>query len=135
VLRGFDLTLEPGKRIALVGPSGAGKSTVAALLVRFLDPAAGRITLDGVDVRDLRGDDVRQVVGYLGEDAYLFDTTVERNLRVARPPRPNWRRRYAPRGCSTGRVRSRRDSTPRSASTACCCPAANGGASHWPVRC
>ncbi|GIJ48159.1 hypothetical protein Val02_50450 [Virgisporangium aliadipatigenens] len=84
VLRGFDLTLEPGQRIALVGPSGAGKSTVAALLVRFLDPTAGRITLDGVDLRDLRGDDVRQVIGYLGEDAYLFDTTVERNLRVAR---------------------------------------------------
>jgi ATP-binding cassette, subfamily C, bacterial CydC len=71
--------------VALVGPSGAGKSTVAALLVRWLDPVSGRVTLDGVDVRRLRADDLRRVVGYCGEDAYLFDTTIEANLRVGRP--------------------------------------------------
>jgi len=84
VVRDFDLVLAPGRRIALVGPSGSGKSTVAALLVRFLDPARGRVSIDGVDVRDLACDRVRQIVGYLSEDAYLFDTTIEENLRIGR---------------------------------------------------
>ncbi|GIF15653.1 thiol reductant ABC exporter subunit CydC [Actinoplanes teichomyceticus] len=82
---GFDLTLPPGSRVALVGPSGSGKSTVAALLVRFLDPRAGRVTLDGTDLCDIPADRVREIVGYLPEDAYLFDTTIGANLRIARP--------------------------------------------------
>ncbi|HEX6870719.1 MAG TPA: thiol reductant ABC exporter subunit CydC [Micromonosporaceae bacterium] len=85
VLAGLDLDLPAGRRVALIGPSGCGKSTVAALLVRFLDPAAGRITLNGTDLRDLRSDQVRQVVGLVSEDAYLFDTTLEENLRLGRP--------------------------------------------------
>ena len=85
VVRGVDLELAPGRRVALTGPSGSGKSTVAALLVRWLDPSAGRITLDGIDLRDIAPERVRQIVGYLPEDAYLFDTTIERNLRIARP--------------------------------------------------
>ncbi|MET7423662.1 thiol reductant ABC exporter subunit CydC [Dactylosporangium sp. NPDC005555] len=85
VLRDVSLTLRPGRRVALVGPSGAGKSTVAALLLRWLDPLTGRVTLNDVDIRDLRGDDVRRTVGYLGDDVYLFDTTIEENLRVGRP--------------------------------------------------
>ncbi|MFB9178417.1 thiol reductant ABC exporter subunit CydC [Dactylosporangium sucinum] len=85
VLHGVSLTLTPGRRIALVGPSGAGKSTIAALLARWLDPRAGRVTLDGTDLRDLSGDDARRVVGCLDDSAYLFDTTIEANLRVARP--------------------------------------------------
>nr|WP_221380750.1 thiol reductant ABC exporter subunit CydC [Actinoplanes polyasparticus] len=85
VLHGVDLELLPGARVALVGPSGSGKSTVAALLVRFLDPTAGRVTLDGIDLRRIAPEQVRQVVGYLPEDAYLFDTTIAANLRVARP--------------------------------------------------
>jgi ATP-binding cassette, subfamily C, bacterial CydC len=80
-----DLTLAPGARVALVGPSGSGKSTIAALLVRFLDPVAGRITLDGADLRTVPADRVREIVGYLPEDAYLFDTTIGANLRIARP--------------------------------------------------
>jgi ATP-binding cassette subfamily C protein CydC len=84
-VRGVDLVLPPGGRVALTGPSGSGKSTVAALLVRFLDPRAGRVTMDGVDLRDLPADGVRRVVGYLPEDAYLFDTTIGANLRIARP--------------------------------------------------
>ncbi|MFC4072709.1 thiol reductant ABC exporter subunit CydC [Actinoplanes subglobosus] len=82
---GVDLVLPPGARVALTGPSGSGKSTVAALLVRFLDPGAGRVTMDGVDLRDLPADEVRRVVGYLPEDSYLFDTTIGANLRIARP--------------------------------------------------
>jgi thiol reductant ABC exporter CydC subunit len=84
VFDGLSLDLAPGRRTALVGPSGAGKSTVAALLVRWLDPVAGRVTLNGTDLRRFRGDDVRRVVGYLPDDAHLFDTTIEENLRVAR---------------------------------------------------
>ncbi|MGI5241224.1 thiol reductant ABC exporter subunit CydC [Dactylosporangium sp. CA-139066] len=85
VVRDVSFAVPPGARVAIVGPSGAGKSTVAALLVRWLDPTRGRVTLDGVDLRELAGDDVRRVVGYLGDDAYLFDTTIEENLRIGRP--------------------------------------------------
>ena len=84
-VRDVSFDLPPGARIALTGPSGSGKSTIAALLVRFLDPAAGRITLDGVDLRRFAPDRVRRLVGYLPEDAYLFDTTIAVNLRIARP--------------------------------------------------
>jgi thiol reductant ABC exporter CydC subunit len=83
VIRDIDVTLEPGERIAIVGPSGSGKTTLAAVLVRFLDPSAGRVTLNGIDTRDLAADDVRQVVGLLTDDAHLFDTTIAENLRVA----------------------------------------------------
>jgi ABC-type multidrug transport system fused ATPase/permease subunit len=58
---------------------------VAALLVRFLDPVDGRVTLGGVDLRELDGDEVRRTVTLLDSDAHLFDTTIEENLRVARP--------------------------------------------------
>jgi thiol reductant ABC exporter CydC subunit len=83
VLHDVDLALAPGRRIAVVGPSGSGKSTLAAVLVRFLDPSAGRVTLGGVDTRDLAGDDVRTVVGLLTDDARSFDTTIADNLRIA----------------------------------------------------
>ncbi|WP_433087925.1 amino acid ABC transporter ATP-binding/permease protein [Dactylosporangium sp. CA-052675] len=85
VVRDVSFVLEPGARVALTGPSGSGKSTIASLLVRWLDPCAGRITLGGVDLRDARGDDVRRIVGYLGDDAYLFDSTIEANLRIGKP--------------------------------------------------
>jgi thiol reductant ABC exporter CydC subunit len=84
VLRNVDLDLAPGTRTALLGPSGSGKSTLAALLVRFLDPVAGRVTLNGTDLRELTGDQVRTVVGLVGEDAWLFDSSIEANLRVGR---------------------------------------------------
>jgi ABC-type bacteriocin/lantibiotic exporter with double-glycine peptidase domain len=84
VLRGLTIELAPGSRTAVVGRSGVGKSTLAALLVRFLDPVTGRITLGGVDLRALTGDQVRTVVGLVGDDAWLFDTTIEENLRIGR---------------------------------------------------
>ena len=83
VLEDLTLTLEPGARVAVVGPSGSGKSTLAAVLVRFLEPSAGRVTLNGVDTRAIAGDDVRTVVGLLTDDARLFDTTIADNLRIA----------------------------------------------------
>lgn len=85
VLDGFDLLLEPGQRLALVGPSGAGKTTVVNLLLRFLDPVAGRVTLDGTDVRDLGQADVRNTFAVAGQDAHLFSTSIRENVRIGRP--------------------------------------------------
>jgi ATP-binding cassette subfamily C protein CydC len=84
-LDGFDLRLEPGARVALVGPSGAGKTTAAGLLARFLDPEAGRVTLDGHDLREYRQDDVRRTIAVASQDAHLFSTSVRENVRLARP--------------------------------------------------
>ncbi|MGE7385010.1 thiol reductant ABC exporter subunit CydD [Streptomyces sp. NPDC004126] len=83
-LHGLDLTLEAGRRIAVVGPSGSGKTTLAQVLLRFLDPREGAYTLGGTDVRDLDGDDVRRIVGLCAQDAHLFDSSVRENLRLAR---------------------------------------------------
>ncbi|MFB0625751.1 thiol reductant ABC exporter subunit CydD [Streptomyces sp. AB3(2024)] len=83
-LHGLDLTLEAGRRIAVVGPSGSGKTTLAQLLLRFLDQREGGYTLGGVDARTLDGDDVRRFVGLCAQDAHLFDSSVRENLRLAR---------------------------------------------------
>jgi thiol reductant ABC exporter CydC subunit len=83
-LQGVDLRLEPGRRIALVGPSGAGKTTVANLLVRFLDPEAGRVTLGGRDLREYRQEDVRRVIAVAAQDSHLFSTTIRENVRLGR---------------------------------------------------
>ncbi|MCX4699469.1 thiol reductant ABC exporter subunit CydD [Streptomyces sp. NBC_01373] len=83
-LAGFDLTLEEGRRIAVVGPSGSGKSTLAQVLLRFLDADAGSYTLGGVDAYALEGDDVRRLVGLCAQDAHLFDSSVRENLLLAR---------------------------------------------------
>lgn len=84
-LRGLDLTLEAGRRIAVVGPSGAGKTTLAQVLLRFLDQHEGSYTLGGTDARALDGDDVRRVVGLCAQDAHIFDSSVRENLRLAAP--------------------------------------------------
>ncbi|WP_285514476.1 thiol reductant ABC exporter subunit CydD [Streptomyces sp. NBRC 14336] len=83
-LAGLDLTLEEGRRIAVVGPSGSGKTTLAQVLLRFLDARAGTYTLGGVDARALAGDDVRRLVGLCAQDAHLFDSSVRENLLLAR---------------------------------------------------
>jgi ABC-type multidrug transport system fused ATPase/permease subunit len=83
-LRGFDLRLEPGRRIALVGPSGVGKTTVANLLLRFLDPDEGRVTIGGRDVRQYRQEDVRRTFALAGQNAYVFSSSIRANLSLAR---------------------------------------------------
>ncbi|MFF5984509.1 thiol reductant ABC exporter subunit CydD [Streptomyces olindensis] len=83
-LAGLDLTLEEGRRIAVVGPSGSGKTTLAQVLLRFLDAEEGAYTLAGVDARALLGDDVRGLVGLCAQDAHLFDSSLRENLLLAR---------------------------------------------------
>jgi ABC transporter fused permease/ATP-binding protein len=85
VLRSFDLEVEPGEVVALVGPSGAGKSTVAALIPRFYDPIAGRITLDGVDLRRLAPRSLRAHIGAVMQEPVLFAGTIRENIVYGRP--------------------------------------------------
>jgi ATP-binding cassette subfamily C protein/ATP-binding cassette subfamily C protein CydC/ATP-binding cassette subfamily C protein CydCD len=80
-----DLRLEPGRRVAIVGASGSGKSTLLACLMRFVDPSAGTVLLNGQAVRDYAGDDVRAVITGLTQDAHLFHTSIRENLLIARP--------------------------------------------------
>jgi thiol reductant ABC exporter CydC subunit len=84
VLRGVDVDLAPGRRVALVGQSGAGKSTLADVLVRFLPVDAGEAALDGVPLDRLASDDVRRVVGLVEQSPHLFATSLAENLRVGR---------------------------------------------------
>jgi ATP-binding cassette subfamily C protein CydC len=84
-LDGATIRLEPGRRLALVGPSGAGKTTVTNLLLRFLDPDEGRVTVAGRDVREYAQDDVRRVFALAGQDGHLFSTSIRENVRLARP--------------------------------------------------
>jgi ATP-binding cassette subfamily C protein CydC len=85
VLQDISLTLEPGKRVAVVGPSGAGKSTLADLLLRFWDPTSGGITLGGRDLRDLTQAQLRELVGVVSQDTHVFTDTLRGNLLVANP--------------------------------------------------
>jgi ATP-binding cassette subfamily B protein len=80
-----DLAVPAGTTLALVGETGSGKSTLAALVARLADPTAGRVTIDGVDVRDLPLATLAQVVGVVAQETYLLHTTVRENLRHARP--------------------------------------------------
>jgi len=81
----FDLSLSPGRRVAVLGPSGAGKSSLVALALRFRDPTAGAITLGGVPVTALSGEDVRRRIAVVAQYDHLFTGTILDNLRIARP--------------------------------------------------
>jgi ATP-binding cassette, subfamily B, bacterial len=89
VLDDFDLRVPPGESVALVGATGSGKTTVARLIPRFYDVDAGRITLDGVDVRDLRLRDLRRAIGIVFEDTFLFSDTIAANIAFADPDAPH----------------------------------------------
>ncbi|KES03047.1 ABC transporter [Streptomyces toyocaensis] len=85
VLPRFDLTLPAGQTVAVVGSTGAGKSTLAKLLARFYDPSDGRVLLDGVDLRELTGGDLRREVVMVTQEAFLFSGTVAENIAIGRP--------------------------------------------------
>ncbi len=84
-LERFTLRVAPGETVALVGPSGAGKTTVLQLLLRFYDPEAGRITLEGVDLRDLDPADLRGRMALVAQDPVIFSATAAENIRYGRP--------------------------------------------------
>ena len=81
----FDLTVAPGETVAIVGPSGAGKTTVFNLLLRFYDPEAGTIRVDGVDIRDLCFADLRSALAIVPQEPVLFTASVAENIRYGRP--------------------------------------------------
>ena len=85
VLDGIDLELEPGRTVALIGHTGSGKTTLAALVPRFYDVTKGRITVDGLDVREVKIDSLRREIGVVLQDPFLFSATVHENIAFARP--------------------------------------------------
>jgi ABC-type multidrug transport system fused ATPase/permease subunit len=84
-LREIELAIRPGETLALVGPSGAGKSTLLDLVARFIDPGAGRITVDGLDLRDVRLADWNALYAVVGQVPFLFHSTIEENIAYGRP--------------------------------------------------
>jgi len=88
VLHGLDLDVPAGTTVALVGHTGAGKSTIAKLLARFYDPRAGRITIDGHDLRDVTQASLRRQLGIVPQEGFLFAGTVSENIAFGRPEAP-----------------------------------------------
>lgn len=85
ILKGVDFTVPAGRMVAIVGPSGAGKSTISRLLFRFYDATAGRILIDGQDIRDVTQDSVRHAIGIVPQDTVLFNDSIRYNIRYGRP--------------------------------------------------
>src|SRR6185295_8175526 len=85
LFEGLDLELAPGRTVALIGHTGSGKTTLASLIPRFYDVQAGRVTIDGADVRELTLNSLRREIGVIAQDPFLFSATVRENLAFGRP--------------------------------------------------
>jgi ATP-binding cassette, subfamily B, multidrug efflux pump len=85
VLRGVSFSARPGETIALVGHTGAGKTTIINLMLRFYEPQRGRITLDGVDIREIPLEELRAAIGYVQQDIFLFAGDISTNIRLSQP--------------------------------------------------
>ena len=85
VLVDIDLELEPGQNVAVIGHTGSGKSTLAALLPRFYDVTGGRVTIDGIDVRDVKLASLRRAIGIVAQDPFLFSASVRENIAFGAP--------------------------------------------------
>jgi ATP-binding cassette subfamily B protein len=88
VLRDITFTASPGRTVALVGHTGAGKTTIVSLLLRFYDPERGRITVDGVDIRELSTAELRSLIGFVQQDLFLFTGDILHNLTLDAPIPP-----------------------------------------------
>jgi len=88
VLKNLDFTIQPGEKVALVGPTGAGKSSIIRLLCRLYEPTEGRILIDGIDIRDLRQQDLRRYLGVILQDGFLFTGDVSSNIALGEPYTP-----------------------------------------------
>ncbi len=84
-IRDITFTVEPGQTVAILGATGAGKSTLLSLIPRFYDPTAGRVTLDGIDLRDFDLDSVRRNIGLVFQESFLFSNTVSENIAFGHP--------------------------------------------------
>jgi ATP-binding cassette subfamily B protein len=85
LIKGLDLTVQPGQTIAIVGPTGAGKTTLVNLILRFYELNGGQITLDGVNIADMTRDDLRSRIGMVLQDTWLFKGTIRDNIAYGRP--------------------------------------------------
>ena len=85
VLKGVSFTARPGETVALVGHTGAGKTTIVNLLMRFYDPQRGRITINGVDIREMSLHELRSLIGYVQQDIFLFAGDIATNIRLSNP--------------------------------------------------
>jgi ATP-binding cassette, subfamily B, heavy metal transporter len=85
ILKGLDLTIPAGHKLAIVGPTGAGKSTISRLMFRFYDVTGGRVLIDGQDIRDVTQDSLRAAIGVVPQDTVLFNDTIRYNIGYGRP--------------------------------------------------
>ena len=142
VLPGLDLTVPAGQTVALVGTTGAGKTTIAKLVSRFYDPVAGRVRLDGVDLRDLDEATLRRAVVMVTQENYMFGGTVADNIRFGRPDADRGRGRggrHARSARTSSSPRCRRATTPTSRTGAAGSRPGSGSWSRspgrsWPTR-
>ena len=89
VLNDVSFHIKPGERVAIVGPSGAGKTSLFQLLLRFYDPQSGNIKLNGVDIKDVKLQDLRKLIGIVPQDVVIFSTNALENIRYGKPEATN----------------------------------------------